>query len=151
MDLVNISEVRLSDFSDMMEIERLSFPEPWDIDTFLATYTDARCKGLSARVEDTVVGYCLATDMRDILHVLNLAVHPDFRRRGIAKKLVGEMVSYARSTAKKAVLLEVRVNNLAARSLYTSMGFRHVCTWKGYYTDTGEDASVMIMKTGDNK
>ncbi len=151
MDLVNISEVRLSDFSDMMEIERLSFPEPWDIDTFLATYTDARCKGLSARVEDTVVGYCLATDMRDILHVLNLAVHPGFRRRGIAKKLVGEMVSYARSTAKKAVLLEVRVNNLAARSLYTSMGFRHVCTWKGYYTDTGEDASVMIMKTGDNK
>ncbi|MCD6280683.1 MAG: ribosomal protein S18-alanine N-acetyltransferase [Deltaproteobacteria bacterium] len=148
---MNISEVRLSDFSDMMEIERLSFPEPWDIDTFLATYTDPRCKVLSARVDDAVVGYCLATDMRDILHVLNLAVHPGFRRRGIAKKLVGEMVSYARSTAKKAVLLEVRVNNLAARSLYTSMGFRHVCTWKGYYTDTGEDASVMIMRTGDNK
>ncbi len=151
MDLVIISDVRLSDFSDMMEIEKLSFPEPWDIDTFLAVYTGYGSKSLAARTKDSVVGYCLSRGMKDVLHILNLAVHPRFRHKGIARRLVEEMAAYARSTAKSIVLLEVRVNNIAAKSLYTSMGFEYVCTWKGYYEDTGEDASVMIMRTSKGK
>ena len=149
MGRVRISDVQLSDFSKIIEIEKVSFPSPWDFDTFLSTYVDSRCKAIVARRDEKIMGYCFSVDMENMLHVLNLAVNPAFRRMGIARRLIYEMSEFAKNSHKNAILLEVRVNNLPARSLYLSMGFTSATTWHGYYADTGEDAFIMVKRIDD--
>ncbi|MBN2297679.1 MAG: ribosomal protein S18-alanine N-acetyltransferase [Deltaproteobacteria bacterium] len=131
-----------------MEIEEASFSSPWDRNTFVATLEDDRCKNVVACIRSKIVGYCLALEMNTMIHLLNLAVHPDYRYKGIAVALLGEILSFAKERNKVYVFLEVRKSNKAARCLYETQGFRHVSTWHRYYTDTGEDADVMIKKLG---
>ncbi len=128
----------------------MSFPSPWDKDTFLVTLEDARSNSCVALEEGSVVGYCLALINTNMVHILNLAVHPDFRRRGIAKQLVREILMDATMKDKLYAVLEVRKSNTAARSLYASMGFSHVSTWNRYYTDTNEDAAIMVKDMRSN-
>ena len=84
--------------------------------------------------------------MKNMIHLLNLAVHPDHRKKGIAKRLLNEIIFGARGRNKSYIFLEVRTSNKEARLLYESQGFRHVSTWPEYYTDTREDANVMMKK-----
>ncbi len=84
--------------------------------------------------------------MKTMIHLLNLAVHPGHRKKGIAKRLLNEIISDAKRRKKPYVFLEVRKSNQQARLLYESMGFQHVSTWPKYYTDTREDADVMVKK-----
>jgi [ribosomal protein S18]-alanine N-acetyltransferase len=81
-----------------------------------------------------------------MVHLLNIAVHPDFRVQGVARAMLGEIISFARSCNKSYVFLEVRRSNANAQALYASMGFFHVCTWRRYYTDSGEDACIMAKR-----
>ena len=114
--------------------------------TFLAILHDRRSYNLTARYDGEIVGYCFSLGMKNMVHLLNLAVHPDFRRRGIARRLLNEIFSFARSHGKSYVFLEVRKSNDTAKRLYSSMGFTHVSTWQRYYSDSGEDASIMVKR-----
>ena len=122
----------------------MSFPSPWDEETFLLTLEDERCNSFIAIEDDMVVGYCIALNLSNMVHILNLAVHPDYRRRGIARQLVKEILMDAAIKDKVYAVLEVRKSNVPARSLYSSMGFSHVSTWSRYYGDTNEDAAIMV-------
>jgi [ribosomal protein S18]-alanine N-acetyltransferase len=146
MDTVVFCRTLREDLSGILEIERLSFPSPWNLHTFLSVLHDKDSYSLTAWHDGKIVGYCFALAMRKMVHLLNLAVHPDFQQRGIARSLLGEIISFARSNNKSYVFLEVRKSNNTARSLYTSMGFSHAFTWQRYYTDSGEDAYIMVKK-----
>jgi len=98
-----------------------------------------------------VAGYCLAINNANMVHILNLAVHPGKRRRGIARLMVREILMDAAIQDTLYAVLEVRKSNTAARSLYASMGFSHVSTWHRYYTDTDEDAAIMVKDMRSNK
>jgi ribosomal-protein-alanine N-acetyltransferase len=89
------------------------------------------------------VAFLLAWSVADELHLLELASHPERRRRGFARSLLHALLSYARAEHKRLVLLEVRRSNLAATSLYESFGFETTGVRRGYYSDTGEDALEM--------
>ena len=87
----------------------------------------------------------LTWSVADELHVINVATHPDFRRRGAARALLSEALTRAVRDRKRLVLLEVRRSNLAAISLYRSLGFTTHLVRRGYYADNSEDAIEMKL------
>jgi ribosomal-protein-alanine N-acetyltransferase len=133
-----------ADLPDVLVIERASFSMPWSRGAFLYEIEQnqvARC--WVGREEGRIVGYICLWEVADELHVTNVAVHPDVRRRGIARALLESVFARARAAGSRMVLLEVRPSNTEALALYESFGFRVVGRRRGYYYDTGEDALVM--------
>ncbi len=90
-----------------------------------------------------VVGFLLAWSVADELHLLELASHPEYRRKGFARALLSALIAHARQHRKRLLLLEVRRSNEAAVTLYESSGFQRTGVRPGYYSDTGEDAVEM--------
>jgi [ribosomal protein S18]-alanine N-acetyltransferase len=91
-----------------------------------------------------VLAYLLAWHVEDEVHVLNLATHPDRRRRGLARMLVSALLDFARSKGASRVFLEVRRSNVAAMRLYRAAGFYVLGIRRRYYSD-GEDAVEMAL------
>lgn len=144
MDTLKIRPIHPEDIPSVCEVERMSFPSPWDRETFIATIEDRRCISVLGTCQGEVAGYCLAMNLTSMVHILNLAVHPSWRGRGVARRLVDEILRKASESGRLCAVLEVRKSNTAARSLYESLGFVQVSTWRGYYSDTNEDASIMV-------
>lgn len=92
----------------------------------------------------TPIGYTLFWHVVDELHLLNVAVAPEFRRRGIGRALMDDLLEYASRYAVARVLLEVRASNVAAIALYESLGFETFNVRARYYSD-GEDALEMVL------
>ena len=88
-------------------------------------------------------GFLLAWGVVDELHLLELASHPEQRRKGFARALLMALLEHARSQHTRLILLEVRRSNVAAIALYESFGFETTGVRRGYYSDTGEDALEM--------
>lgn len=135
------------DMDEVLEIERLSFPSPWSKRLFLNELVNPNSHIILARDQtDTLLGFACFWIVADEAHILNIAVHPMFRRQGIAKNLLIYLLDL--STQKGAIYfaLEVRHRNLAAIDFYEGFGFKQVGIRKGYYTDTGEDAILMELK-----
>ncbi len=90
-------------------------------------------------------GFALVWSVADEVHVLNVATHPDQRRRGVGRALMSAVVERARSEKARLVLLEVRRTNRAAIGLYRSQGFTAIGVRRGYYADNLEDAIEMML------
>ena len=90
-------------------------------------------------------GYLIFWVVLDEMHILNLAVHPDHRRRSIAQRLLAEGLAQARTLGAELAWLEVRPSNLAALALYESFGFKEVGRRPRYYDDTQEDALLLTL------
>lgn len=97
-----------------------------------------------ARSGGTAVGYLVSWHVVDELHVLNVAVVPEFRRQGIARALMEEAFAFARTNEVRQVFLEVRKSNDAAIQLYRKLGFSAMNVRKKYYSDD-EDAIEMVL------
>jgi [ribosomal protein S18]-alanine N-acetyltransferase len=141
---LSIERMHPADLADVLVIERASFSMPWSRGAFLYEIEQnqvARC--WVGREDGRIVGYVCLWEVADELHVTNVAVHPDARRRGFARALVESVFARARAAGNRMVLLEVRPSNTEALALYESFGFRVVGRRRGYYYDTGEDALVM--------
>ncbi|MRR14184.1 ribosomal-protein-alanine N-acetyltransferase [archaeon] len=151
MGSVIIRPVLPEDLSGILEIEACSFRAPWNGETFHALLTDGDTFNLTAWKEKKIVGYCFSQSMEKMVHLLNLAVHPDYRRRGIARFLLDKIFLFAISENKSYVFLEVRKSNSIAQALYASMGFSHVLTWRRYYSESGEDASIMMKRISETR
>jgi len=141
---LSLDRMRPDDLDEVIHIERASFSMPWSRGAFLYELQQnrvARC--LVMREGAHVVGYLCLWEIGEELHITNVAVHPDQRRRGIGRSLVAGVLDDARARKLKLVVLEVRPSNHEARSLYESFGFQVMGRRRGYYYDTGEDALVM--------
>jgi ribosomal-protein-alanine N-acetyltransferase len=137
----------IEDLDAVLAIERASFTTPWSRAAFryeLLQNRVARCTVV--RADREVVGYLCLWEIGHEIHITNLAVHPTYRRQGIARVLLGGTLEEARRTAVEQVFLEVRPTNTEARALYERFGFQVVGRRKGYYFDTGEDALVMEVR-----
>jgi [ribosomal protein S18]-alanine N-acetyltransferase len=144
MPPLSIERMLPADLPEVLVIERASFSMPWSRGAFLYELEQnqvARC--WVARDDARIVGYLCLWEVADELHVTNVAVHPEARRRGIARALLDSVFARARVAGTRIVLLEVRPSNTEAIPLYESFGFRVVGRRRGYYYDTGEDALVM--------
>jgi ribosomal-protein-alanine N-acetyltransferase len=98
------------------------------------------------RREGALTGYLICSRYDQVFHLMNVAVDPDHRRRGIASALLAEMI--ARTGEDAPLTLEVRTSNAGAIALYERFGFRSAGTRRRYYADTGEDALIMWRESG---
>lgn len=140
----SVEPMRAGDLNEVLAIERASFTMPWSRGAFLYEIEQnrvARCHVV--REGERIIGYLCVWEIADEVHVTNIAVHPDHRRRGIARGLLSELIAGARARDFRMVVLEVRPSNHQAIALYESFGFRVTGRRRGYYYDTGEDALVM--------
>jgi len=135
-----------ADLDEVMAIERTSFRHPWSSNFFLEELQVACARSIVAQVNDKIVGYVLFWLLPEEIDIHNIAVHTGFRRQRIGQTLLQQVIEQARSRNSARVTLEVRVSNIAAQKLYDSVGFVSQGLRKGYYSDDGEDAVVMVLE-----
>ena len=139
----------LEDLDQVLDIERASFPTPWTRAAFCYEIEQnkvARCTAM--RTPRGVVGYLCFWEIGHEIHITNLAVHPAWRRRGVARRLLAAALAEGVARGVTLAFLEVRPSNTHALALYESLGFLVIGRRNGYYFDTGEDALVMEARLG---
>lgn len=142
--------MRYEDLDAVLEIER-SFSAPWTRDMFLQELRAGEVsENRVVEVEGEVAGYVLWWYVADEVHIVNLAVSPRLRRRGLARRLLEAVFARARTRRMCIATLEVRFHNHAAIQLYETLGFQRVAIRKSYYADNGEDALVMLKPLEDS-
>lgn len=138
-----------ADLADVVAIERASFANPWTGALFLQELHVRFSRILLACDADgSVAGYLCRWVVADEVHVLNVAVHPRCRTRGLGAALIREVLAEARALGAEAVTLEVRRSNEAGRRLYESFGFEQVGQRPNYY-GRGEDALILRLALDD--
>lgn len=137
------------DLPQVLAIEQASFRSPWSEQMFRDELGNplSRCMVVQecCRESRDLLGYVCAWFVAGEAHIMNLATHPRARRKGVARELLKRVVAEARAWGASRVFLEVREFNQAAQALYASEGFEVVGRRVRYYTDTGEDALVMVL------
>ncbi|MFV0421595.1 ribosomal protein S18-alanine N-acetyltransferase [Oleidesulfovibrio sp.] len=131
-----------ADTDEIVTLEKSCFSTPWTEEQFNLAFKQKIFSVFGFRVSDKVVAYIAVYHAAGELEILNIATHPDHRRRGYACKLLSMMLQVAAQMGIERALLEVRRNNHPAINLYEHLGFEAVGVRKGYYRDTGEDAIV---------
>jgi ribosomal-protein-alanine N-acetyltransferase len=135
-----------ADIENVIAIERASFQFPWSTRFFLDELQVDCARSILAEVEGRIVGYVLFWFLPEEVDIHNIAVHPNFRRQGIGRLLLEQVVAAARRQDRVRVTLDVRFSNAPAQNLYRSFGFVTRGMRKGYYSDNGEDAVVMALE-----
>ncbi len=145
---MTIRQMEADDLPAVVAIENASFTRPWTRGT-LGDELEQSLSWRTVAVEPGkgVLGFLLGRRYPDLWHVMDLAVAPDWRRRGVGSLLLEGFLEAA-DAAGADVTLEVRRENTAAAALYESRGFSVVGVRRGYYTDSGEDALVMMRPAG---
>ncbi|BDG08058.1 ribosomal protein S18-alanine N-acetyltransferase [Anaeromyxobacter paludicola] len=139
------------DLDRVMEIELQAFSHPWSAELFRRELTHPWSTVLLATEprpapegrREQLLGFVIYWLVHDELHVLNVAVAGEERRRGVARALLEEMSARGRLAGAVLATLEVRRSNRPAIALYESLGYRRVGLRPNYYVDEGEDAIVM--------
>jgi ribosomal-protein-alanine N-acetyltransferase len=146
---LRVEAATAADLDDIMTIERASFSAPW---TRAAIAEEIVRPWSIFRVlrdgDGRLCAYLNFWVVYDELHILNIATHPDRRRRGYARVLMEQLLAEAQRNAVTEIMLEVRRANQGARQLYEALGFQQVGVRPGYYDDTGEDAIVYALRPG---
>ena len=142
---ISVHPMTLADLDQVMEVERLSYLTPWSRQAFESELLQRYTVYLVARAGERVVGFAGMHVLWEMAHVTNVAVHPEFRGRGIGERLMRELIRIAYRRGAARMTLEVRVGNAPAQALYRKLGFitEPGAVRKGYYTNTGEDAIIM--------
>lgn len=138
-----------TDINEVMAIERTAYRYPWSERFFLQEIGAQCARSVLAEADGKIVGYVLFWLLPDEVDVHNIAVHQEFRRMGIGRKLLHHAIRTGRERASVRVTLEVRKSNTVAQNLYLSQGFVVVGERRGYYSDDGEDAILMALNLND--
>jgi ribosomal-protein-alanine N-acetyltransferase len=140
------------DLPSVMELEEVSFPSPWSIDTYRRELTTRNGSYWVVRPgvrggDDVprILAYGGMWLLGDDAHITTIATHPAWRQRRIGEWLLIQMAGVARSHGAGALTLEVRIHNRPALALYEKLGFVAVGLRRGYYQDTGEDARLLTL------
>jgi ribosomal-protein-alanine N-acetyltransferase len=145
---VQIRPLELGDLGDIEAIEKRAYRTPWSRSMFASELAKPTSICLGAFESDRLVGYTINSRYVDAWHVMNVAVDPDFHRRGIATALLNRLFDLTAADERRGYTLEVRVSNDAAIELYERLGFESRGVRRGYYTDNREDALIMWKEAG---
>ncbi len=139
-----IRDMKEDDIHAILEIEQISFSTPWSKESFLNEVYKKYAFSKVALFEGNIIGYICANYLHHESHILNLAVHPDFRRRGVATILMSKAMRELKEKGCVFMYLEVRVSNTGAQRFYERFGFKTETIRKKYYGNPDEDALLMI-------
>lgn len=140
---VEILNMDAEHIEKLAELEQISFGEPWSVEGLLEELSNPTAVFRVALIAGQVVGYVGMHHIVDEGYVTNIAVFPQYRRQGVATKLMKALIKYAKENEMSMVSLEVRPSNEGARKLYESLGFSEKGRRKGFYRDPAEDGLIM--------
>ena len=146
--MIEVRGLQLRDLSAIEEIERAAYPTPWSRSMFAGELAKPSSICLGAFFDNRLIGYLIVSRYVDAWHVMNIAVTPEFRRRGIASTLLGQLFDLTGDDDRRGYTLEVRISNGGAIALYERLGFESRGVRRGYYTDNREDALIMWKNPG---
>jgi ribosomal-protein-alanine N-acetyltransferase len=126
-----------------LEIERKSFEQPYSREIMEQELKVRVAHLLVATSRRKVIAYIDFWLVRDEMELISIAVHPDFKRRGVGDQMMGEMIRVARENDAAFIYLDVRASNHPAQKLYAKFGFQVVGVRRRYYSDNREDALIM--------
>lgn len=149
---LRISEMTEIDLKDVVIIESLSFSIPWSQEMFKSELSLDFAHNFTGKLSlngtgDILVGYiCSWLFLHGEAHILNIAVHPDYRRMGLGMHLMRFLIDFCRTKKVEILTLDVRSSNNPAIEMYRKMGFRKRGLRPHYYADNGEDALIMALQ-----
>jgi ribosomal-protein-alanine N-acetyltransferase len=138
-----VRRLAYSDLPAVISIERRSFPAPWSLAMFVLELSKPSGICLAASDGDELLGYLVCSRYDRVWHLMNVAVAPERRRRGIASRLIERLIEEGGDGLP--FTLEVRVSNRDAIAMYERLGFRSAGVRPRYYQDNGEDALIMWL------
>ncbi len=137
----------IDDLAQVVAIDKASFSLPWPERSFRFEISDnSASRAWVAEENGKVVGAIVAWLLVDEAHIATIATHPDFRRRGIASKLLSHALRMMMNEGALTSVLEVRESNLAAQEMYRKFGFEETGRRPRYYKDNSEDAILMTLR-----
>ena len=141
--MIVFTEMKAEHVPQVAQLEKLCFADPWSEMSIASELQNLWSYWLVALEDDRVIGYVGSQSSIDEADIMNVAVHPDFRRQGIAEALINRLVADLKERDIHALLLEVRVSNTPAITLYEKLGFSQVGRRKNYYHNPKEDALIL--------
>lgn len=135
-----VVELGEPDIRDLMDLEKLCFEYHWTREQFLLGLEGGAYKVIGVRRDGGLVGYMAFSLIADEMEILNLAVHPGYRRQGIGEALLGRSFEMCAARGVTKSFLDVKVSNDPALALYRKFGYKKIGVRKKYYPDTREDA-----------
>lgn len=140
MEILKMQEAHVS---QVAELEKICFRDPWSVKSVSDELTNPLSLWLVAIEGDRVAGYVGSQTVMGETDMMNVAVHPDFRRSGIAEALIRELEIQLKSLESRCLTLEVRASNEPARNLYEKLGFSQIGKRPNYYRNPKEDALIL--------
>lgn len=143
MPELRLRHLRPDDLDSMHALERAAYRVPWSRAMIASELSRPGGVRLGAFDGDKLIGQLVASRMARVLHIMNVSVRPEARRRGVGSLLLQRLFDQVGEDDDAGYTLEVRVSNVAAIALYHAHGFRVHGVRPGYYVDNQEDALVM--------
>src|SRR5215207_7143491 len=144
---LRLRRLAYGDLPSVIAIERRSFPTPWSLAMFVLELSKPSGICLAAENDDGLIGYLVCARYDDVWHLMNVAVHPEQRRRGVATDMIERL--FEEAGAGSRFTLEVRISNGPAIAMYERFGFRSAGRRRRYYHDNGEDALIMWLEAAE--
>lgn len=141
--MMMFTEMKAEHVPQVAQLEKLCFADPWSEMSIASELRNIWSYWVVALDGDEVVGYIGSQSSCDETDIMNIAVHPDCRRRGIAESLIDNLIKELKNRGSHALMLEVRVSNDPAIALYEKLGFHQVGRRKNYYRNPKEDALIL--------
>ena len=140
---MKIIEMNADHVASVAQLEKLCFSDPWSEKSIASELTNKLALWLVAEEDGKVAGYIGSQTVPDESDMMNVAVHPDCRRRGIAEALVNALCKALKERGSVSLTLEVRASNDPAKALYDKLGFEPVGRRPNYYRNPKEDALIL--------
>lgn len=144
-----IRTMTAAEVSQVARLEKICFPDPWSERSVASELDNALSLWLVAMEGEQLAGYVGSQTVMGETDMMNIAVDPDHRRKGIAKALVEALVAELKARESHCLTLEVRASNEPAKALYETLGFFQVGLRKNYYRNPKEDALIMRKNFGE--
>ena len=149
MQVMNGEVLGVDDIAGVMDLERMCFRTHWTREQFLLGLERRAFRILGLRERGVLVAYVAFSVIAHEMEIMNIAVHPFHRRKGLARRLMADVLGICRAEEVGQGFLEVRCSNARAIDLYEKFGFMQVGTRKNYYPDNGEDALLYRLDFQD--
>ena len=144
-DLYNFIPMSIKDLNNIYDLEIESYEFPWTKE-ILRDCILYKYDSFAVFFNNNLVGYIIAKITYPETHILNLTVKKNFRKKGIGKSLIELIISEARLRNSENIILEVRVGNIEAQSLYKKLNFQIIGTRKNYYESENDREDAYVLK-----
>lgn len=142
---LSIQFMEEKDVDEVLHISNLSLKESWSRESLLKEVTNPLAKYFLIKDDKTILGFAGVWIIFDEGHITNVAIHPEYRGKGLGEYLMNSLIEGCKSLKCNSITLEVRESNLPALKLYEKLGFKVAGKRKRYYSDNGEDAIIMWL------